>query len=95
LTDLIMIDLPAVGTKVTAGKDFGQIESVKSVNDLYAPVSGEVVEVNKAVVDDVQVLSHEPFGAGWLIKIRVDDPSQAAGLLDHQAYEAKVAEEGH
>jgi glycine cleavage system H protein len=95
LTDLIMIDLPAVGTKLTAGKSFGEIESVKAVSDLYAPVSGEVIEVNPAVTGDVQMLATEPFGAGWLVKIRVDDPAQVAGLLDHAAYEKKVAEEGH
>jgi glycine cleavage system H protein len=95
LNDLIMIDLPAVGTKLTAGKSFGEVESVKAVSDLYAPVSGEVVDVNAAVAQDVQVLASAPYGAGWLIKVRVADPAEAAGLLDHAAYERKVAEEGH
>lgn len=95
LTDLIMIDLPAVGSTLTAGKSFGEIESVKAVSDLYAPVSGKVVEVNPAVAQDVQVLAHEPFGQGWLIKIRVEDPSQVSNLLDHDAYERKVADEEH
>ncbi len=95
LTDLIMIDLPAVGTKLTAGKSFGEIESVKAVSDLYAPISGEVIEVNSAVTGDVQLLASEPFGAGWLIKLRVEDPAQAASLLDFLAYERKVADEGH
>jgi len=95
LNDLIMIDLPAVGTTVTAGKSFGEVESVKAVSDLYAPVSGAVVEVNSAVGADVQVLASEPYGAGWLIKVRVEKPAEAVGLLDHPAYERKVAEEGH
>jgi glycine cleavage system H protein len=95
LTDLIMIDLPAVGTKLTAGKSFGEIESVKAVSDLYAPVSGEVIEVNSAVTADIQLLAREPFGAGWLVKLRVEDPAEVAGLLDHEAYQQKVAEEGH
>jgi len=95
LTDLIMIDLPPVGKKLAAGKTFGEVESVKAVSDLYAPVSGEVVEVNPAVAKDVQVLAQEPFGDGWLIKLRVDNPEDVAGLLDHDAYERKVAEEGH
>jgi glycine cleavage system H protein len=95
LNDLIMIDLPKAGTKVTAGKSFGEVESVKAVSDLYAPVSGEVVDVNAAVAEDVQVLARAPYGEGWLIKIRVANPAETAGLLDHAAYERKVAEEGH
>jgi len=95
LTDLIMIDLPAVGTKLTAGKSFGEIESVKAVSDLYTPVSGEVIEVNSAVTGDVQLLAREPFGAAWLVKLRVEDPAEVSGLLDHEAYQQKVAEEGH
>jgi len=95
LTDLIMIDLPAVGTKLTAGKSFGEIESVKAVSDLYAPVSGEVIEVNSAVAGDIQLLAREPFGAGWLVKLRVEGPAEVSGLLDHEAYQQKVAEEGH
>jgi glycine cleavage system H protein len=95
LTDLIMIDLPAVGTKLPAGKSFGEIESVKAVSDLYAPVGGEVVEVNPAVSQDVQVLAQDPFDKGWLIKVRVENPAEVSGLLDHDAYERKVAEEEH
>ncbi|MCA1685634.1 MAG: glycine cleavage system protein GcvH, partial [Planctomycetia bacterium] len=72
LTDLIMIDLPPVGSKVTAGKGFGEVESVKAVSDLYAPVSGEVVEVNAAVAVDVQILAEDPYAKGWLIKVKLD-----------------------
>ncbi|AGA29472.1 glycine cleavage system protein GcvH [Singulisphaera acidiphila] len=95
LTDLIVIELPAVGAKLTAGKSFGEVESVKAVSDLYAPVSGEVVEVNSQVASDVQLLAQDPYTVGWLIKIRVDDPSTVASLLDHAAYEKKVAEDAH
>jgi glycine cleavage system H protein len=95
LTDLIMIDLPAVGSKLTAGKSFGEVESVKAVSDLYSPVSGEVVEVNGDVAGNVQLLAEDPFGKGWLVKVRVSDPSAVAGLLDHGAYERKIAEEAH
>ena len=96
LTDLIMIDLPEVGTKLTAGKGFGEIESVKAVSDLYAPVGGEVVEVNPAVAADVQVLAQDPYDKGWLLKVRVDDPARdLATLLDHDAYQRKVAESPH
>jgi glycine cleavage system H protein len=95
LTDLIMIDLPAVGTKVTAGKGFGEVESVKAVSDLYAPVSGEVVEVNSEVAGNVQLLAEDPYDRGWLIKVKTDPASLPADLLDHDAYEKKVAEEPH
>jgi len=95
LTDLIMIELPAVGTKVTAGKTFGEIESVKAVSDLYSPVGGEVIEVNSSVTSDVQVLAQDPYDRGWLIKVRVGDPPQTAELLDLATYEKKVAEEAH
>jgi glycine cleavage system H protein len=95
LTDLIMIDLPSVGAKVTAGKGFGEVESVKAVSDLYAPVSGEVVEVNSAVAQNIQLLAEDPYEKGWLVKVRIDDPAAVAGLLDHDAYEKKVAEEPH
>jgi glycine cleavage system H protein len=95
LTDLILIELPAVGTRLTAGKSFGEVESVKAVSDLYAPVGGEVVEVNADVAGNVQLLAEDPYERGWLIKVRVDDPSAASGLMDLDAYEKKVAEEDH
>jgi glycine cleavage system H protein len=95
LSDLTLIELPAVGTKLAAGKSFGEVESVKSVSDLYAPMAGEVVEVNTEVAGNVQLLSDDPFGAGWLIKMRVDDPAAVSQLMDHEAYEQKVAEEHH
>ena len=95
LTDLILIDLPAVGTRLTAGKSFGEIESVKAVSDLYAPIGGEVVEVNSAVVNDIQILADDPYEKGWLIKVKIDEPSDAAELMDFAAYERKVAEEAH
>jgi glycine cleavage system H protein len=95
LTDLLTIELPPVGTKVVAGKSFGEVESVKSVNDIYAPISGEVVAVNEPLAANVQLLSEDPYEKGWLVKIKVDDPSQAAKLLDHAAYEKKIAEDEH
>src|SRR5215213_2900874 len=74
LTDLLLVELPRVGDPVTAGKSFGEVESVKAVSDLYSPVDGEVVEVNPAVAADVQVLARDPYGEGWLIKVRRNDP---------------------
>jgi glycine cleavage system H protein len=95
LTDLIMIELPAVGTHLVPGKSFGEIESVKAVSDLYAPIAGEVIEVNTAVTDDIQLLAEDPYELGWLIKMKVDDSAATAELMDHAAYEKKVAEEAH
>jgi glycine cleavage system H protein len=95
LSDLTMIELPSPGTGVTAGKSCGEVESVKSVSDIYAPLDGEVTEVNTRVAENLQLLSDDPFGAGWLIKIKVTDPSAASKLMDHEAYERKVADEAH
>lgn len=95
LTDLIVIELKGVGTRLDAGKSFGEIESVKAVSDLYAPLAGEVVEVNPEVVKNIQLLAEDPYDKGWLIKLRVDDPSTVSGMLDHDAYERKVADEAH
>ena len=95
LTDLIVIDLPKVGAKLSQGKPFGEVESVKAVSDLYAPVGGEVIEVNDAVAQDVQILAEDPYTKGWLVKVKVADPSPVAGLLDHDAYQAKVADDAH
>jgi glycine cleavage system H protein len=95
LTDLINIDLPSVGSKVTAGKGFGEVESVKAVSDLYAPVTGEVVAVNSDVAGDVQLLAEDPYTKGWLIKVKVDPGAPATDLLDHDAYEKKVADDAH
>ncbi len=95
LTDLLTIELPSVGTRVVAGKSFGEVESVKSVNDVYAPISGEVVEVNEPVAADVQLLSNDPYNKGWLVKIKIADPAEADALLDHAAYEKKITEDEH
>ncbi len=95
LTDLILIELPAVGTQIAAGKSFGEIESVKAVSDLYAPIAGKVVEVNSQVTGNVQLLAEDPYDRGWLIKLKVEQPADTAGLLDQAAYEKKIAEEAH
>jgi glycine cleavage system H protein len=95
LTDLIMIELPAVGARVVPGKSFGEIESVKAVSDLYAPLAGEVVEVNQQITGNVALLAEDPYDKGWLIKIKLDQPVDTSALMDLAAYEAKVAEEAH
>lgn len=95
LTDLILIELPAVGKRVEAGKGFGEVESVKAVSDLYAPVSGEITAVNGDVSADVQLLAQDPYTRGWLIKIKVANPSEVGKLMDYEAYQKKIAESMH
>ncbi len=87
LGDVVFVDLPAVGSTVAANTVCGEIESTKSVGELYAPLSGEVVEINDAVVDDPSLVNSGAFDAGWLVKIQVD-PTDADALLDRAAYVA-------
>ncbi len=75
LGDVVYVELPAVGTATTAGEQIGEIESTKSVGELFAPIEGEVVEVNDAVVDAPDTVNQDPFGTGWLVKIKVDGTS--------------------
>ena len=95
LTDVTNVELPKVGKKVEGGKPFGEIESVKAVFDLYAPVSGEVIEVNSAVAEDPGLVNQDPYGKGWMIKIKVAPGANLAHLMDLPAYEKQLAEEGH
>jgi glycine cleavage system H protein len=95
LTDLVFMQLPAVGKKVKAGESIGEIESVKAVSDLYAPVSGEVVAVNTTLPGQLDTLGKDPYNAGWIVKIKPDDPAEMAGLLDRAAYEALVKSQSH
>ena len=92
LTDLVYIDLPSVGDTVSAGQPFGEIESVKAVGELNSPVSGEVVEVNQAVLDDVSIISSDAFEAGWLIKVRLSNPGELDGLMDAAEYDKILAD---
>jgi len=95
LTDLVFMQLPAVGRKVKAGESIGEIESVKAVSDIYAPVSGEIVEVNASLPDRLETLGKDPFGEGWIVRIRPDDPAEMGRLLDRAAYDALVGGEKH
>ena len=85
LGDVVFVELPGAGSGVSAGQVVGEIESTKSVGELYAPLTGEVVAVNDAVVDDPSLVNSDPFGDGWLVKLRADE-SAAAELLDREAY---------
>ena len=95
LTDLVFMQLPPVGRRVKAGESIGEIESVKAVSDLYAPVSGEIVEVNTALPGSLETLGKDPYGAGWVVRIRPDDPREIDGLLDRTAYDALVGSQPH
>ena len=90
LGDVVFVDLPAADSAVTAGDVCGEIESTKSVGELYAPLNGTVVEVNDAVVDDPSLVNADPFGDGWLVKIRLDG-DLPGDLLDRAAYEDLIA----
>lgn len=95
LTDLVFMQLPAVGRKVKAGESFGEIESVKAVSDLYAPISGEIVEVNTALPGKLETLGKDPYGEGWVARIKADNPAELDGLLDRTAYDALVSSQPH
>lgn len=95
LTDLVYMQLPSVGRKVKAGESFGEIESVKAVSDLYSPVDGEVVEVNSALPNKLETLNADPYGAGWIAKIRLTDEAALKNLMDYAAYQKMCAEEQH
>ena len=97
LTDVVAVDLPKVGKAVTAGseKGFGEIESVKAVSDLYPPVSGEIVAVNDAVLADPSLVATDPYGKGWMIKIKMSSPADLDKLLTAEQYEQQIAGQGH
>jgi glycine cleavage system H protein len=92
LGDVVFVELPAAGTKITTGQVFGTVESVKAVSEIYAPVSGEVIEANAALSDNPETLNTDPHGAAWLIKIKLANPSELSGLMDAAAYQAFVSE---
>jgi glycine cleavage system H protein len=92
LGDVVFVDLPAVGRTVEQFATFGVVESVKAVSDLYAPVSGEVVEINGALSGSPELVNSDPFGGGWMIRVRIADATQVAGLLDAAAYQRLTAE---
>jgi glycine cleavage system H protein len=93
LGEVVYVDLPAAGDDLVAGETFGEIESVKSVSELYAPVTGAVIEVNSDLDKSPETINSDPYGAGWMIKIALADPSQLDGLLSAEEYESFVASE--
>ena len=86
LGDVVFVQLPAVGAEVEAGTSFSEVESTKSVSDIYAPVGGVVVEINDELTDAPERLNEDPYGDGWLVKVRLSDPSEVDALLEVDAY---------
>ena len=95
LTDVVYIELPEVGDHVFTGESFGEIESVKAVSDLYSPVDGEVKDVNQAIVNDPSIVSKDPYGKGWMIKIKIEPGQNLDSMMTLAQYEKQVASEGH
>jgi glycine cleavage system H protein len=93
LGELVHFEPPEVGSTVAQDGSAGEVESVKAVSDVIAPLSGEVLDVNQRAVDEPEVVNEDPYGEGWLFRIRLSDPSEADGLLDAEAYQAHVAEQ--
>jgi glycine cleavage system H protein len=86
LGEVVFFDPPTVGDSVTAGESYAEVESVKAVSDVIAPLSGEIVEVNAALADTPETINDDPYGEGWLVKVTLSDPDQKASLLDRDAY---------
>jgi glycine cleavage system H protein len=93
LGELVHFEPPETGASVTQDGAYGEVESVKAVSDLISPLSGEVVEVNQRVVDAPETVNDDPYGEGWLVRIRLTDPHETDGLLDSDAYKAILAEQ--
>jgi glycine cleavage system H protein len=91
LTDLVFVELPEVGRKLKAGDACAVVESVKTASDLYAPVSGEVTEVNQAVVDNPALVNSEPYEGGWFFRVKLSDPAELKGLLGSEQYKAQIS----
>ncbi len=93
LGELVHFEAPAVGASTSKDHPYGEVESVKAVSDVIAPLSGEILEVNQRAVDEPEVVNDDPYGDGWLVRIRLADPGEVDALMDVDAYEAHVAEQ--
>ena len=93
LGELVHYEPPAAGASVSKDSSYGEVESVKAVSDVIAPLSGEIVEVNQKVVDAPETVNEDPYGEGWLVRVRLSDPSEADSLLDAESYRRLVAEQ--
>ncbi len=93
LGDVVFVELPEVGAKVSAGQRFGTVESVKAVSELYSPVDGEVAEVHKKLADKPEIVNTDPYGEGWMIVVKLTSPAAAGGLMNASEYRAHVDSE--
>ena len=93
LGDVVFVELPQVGSQLDAGDELGSIESVKAVSELFTPVSGEVVEINEALAEKPELVNTDPYGDGWMIRIRVSDPTEADELMSAEEYEEYIEKE--
>jgi glycine cleavage system H protein len=93
LGDIVYVDLPSVGQQIEQFKTFGVVESVKAASDLYAPISGEVLAVNSDLSSTPESVNQEPYGGGWMIRVKIKDRNELEGLLDAKGYEQEIAEE--
>ena len=93
LGEIVYIELPSIGDKISKDDPFGVVESVKAVSDIYAPVSGTVVEINEALAESPEVVNEDPYGDGWLIKVRMSDGSDLEDLMENEEYEEMIARE--
>ncbi|MEN9534874.1 MAG: glycine cleavage system protein GcvH [Verrucomicrobiota bacterium] len=91
LTDVVFVELPTIGRKVDAGDPTAVVESVKAASDIYAPIGGEVIEANDSVEADPSLVNTDPYGKGWIFKLRVKDPADASRLMDASAYQSHIA----
>lgn len=95
LNEVVFLDLPEVGTDVMANEPFGEVESIKTVADLYSPVTGQIVERNDELVEELDTLAKDPFGKGWMLKVRMEKPAEIDALLDDAAYQRVLNAEKH
>jgi len=95
LTDVVYIEMPDVGDHVFAGESFGEIESVKAVSELYSPVNGEVIAVNDKLENDPSIVSSDPYGKGWMVKIKCEAGAKLDHMMTLEKYEKQIASEGH
>jgi glycine cleavage system H protein len=91
LGEVVFFDPPAVGAQVKRDEAYAEVESVKAVSDVFAPLSGEIIEVNEALADSPEKVNEDPYGEGWMVKVKLSDPSEVDGLLDPEAYKALLS----
>jgi glycine cleavage system H protein len=92
LGDVVYVEMPKIGVKINAGSSFGSIESVKAVSEIFSPVSGEITEINSALVEKPEKINEDPHKSAWLIKVKLDNPKEVSQLMDAAAYQSYIAE---